>query len=79
MFSKYITQLPEPAKAELKDLSSSQQLHVDGLCGRIKNIMEKGNSIAEPDIRRELELILEILASYSSLVTNRPNLEQSKF
>lgn len=79
MFSKHITQVPEPAKTELKNLSSSQQLHIDGLCDRIENIVEKGIYIDEPDICRELELMLEILASYSSLVTNRPNLEKSRF
>ena len=79
MFSKHITQIPEPVKTGMKNLSSSQQIHIDGLCDRVKNIVEKGIYTDEPNIRRELELMLEILASYSSLVTNRPNLEKSRF
>lgn len=78
IFSKFIGQIQEPAKTELKDLSSSQQLHVDILCGLILKFSKRGMDMDQPDIRRELRLILEIMASYSGLVRNRPNLEQSK-
>lgn len=78
MFSKCMGQVLEPAKTELRDLSSSQQRHIDGLCGVIKNISESGTDMDQPDTQRVLELTLEIMASYSGLVRNRPNFEQSK-
>lgn len=78
IFSKFMEQVQEPAKTELKDLSSSLQLHVDNLCGVIETIEERGMDLDQSDTRREVELIIEIMASYSSLVRNRPGFEQSK-
>ena len=71
-------QVQEPARTELKDLSSSLQLHVNSLCGVTKIISERGIDIDQPDTRREVELIMETMATYSSLIRNRPNFDQSK-
>ena len=77
-FSKSMGQVQEPAKTELRDLSSSLQLHIDSLCGVMEKILKREMKLDQPDTRRELELIVEIMISYSGLVRNRPNLEQSK-
>lgn len=71
-------QIQEPAKTKLKDLSLSQQLHVDSLCSVIENISKGGMDMDQLDVRKEMEVILEIIASYSGLVSNRPDFEQSK-
>ena len=71
-------QIQEPAKTELNKVSSSLQLHVDSLCGVLKTIAKRGMDMDKHDTRREVELIIETMASYSSLVRNRPDFEQSK-
>lgn len=78
IFSKYMEQVQEPAKTELKDLSSSMQLHVDSLCGVLKTIADRGMDMDQHDTRREVELIIETMATYASLVRYRPDFEQSK-
>lgn len=78
MFSKLRSQLQEPARTEIRDLSSSLQLHVDSHCGVLRSSAKRGIDMDQQDTHREVEIITGTLASYSSLVGDRPNLEQGK-
>lgn len=77
-FSKSMEQIQNSVKTEMKDLSSLMQLHVDNLCGAIKSISQEGTGIDQPNRLREVELIIEIMTSYSGIVQNRPKFKHSK-
>ena len=77
-FSRYFEQIPQPAKTELRDLSSVLQVHVKSLCAVVRNISEMETGLDHLEIRNELELTLDLMTSYSSLLNNRPKFDHSK-
>jgi hypothetical protein len=78
IISQCMGKIPEPFLTEFSSLPSFQLLHIDGLYGVIKNIFENTRDLEEPDTRKKLGVTLEIMASYSGLFSDLPNVEQSK-